>query len=119
MDRFLLISLSCVFIYGCSSKLSHKEQSYFEFKKQVSNEVFSGFPLNEKEINSSSNQTVLFPASLYAIGYCGLFIVFEYDSIEFERVHEELASRKLFESSVFDSCNAVVSKSYNTENRLC
>ncbi|MFN5070528.1 MAG: hypothetical protein ACK5V5_14950 [Cyclobacteriaceae bacterium] len=81
-----------------------------EFRRRVAPEVFANFPVNEREL-SRAKTNVIYPASLYKTGYCGIFLSFSYDSLQFYerwRAHEDKAESHSISE---DNCHYVISKS--------
>lgn len=106
----------------CSTKTTqnHRDVAFVEFKKSVSEKVFSKFPLSETiDVEQSSSQIVIQPASLYASHYCGIFVSFKFDSIKYYQNVNRLSTQKIFESRVHDKCNLFVKYQDSTRRDQC
>jgi hypothetical protein len=121
MSRSILLLV--IFVSSnCSTKTkqNHRDVAFIEFKKSVSEKVFSKFPLSETiDVEQSSSQIVIQPASLYAAHYCGIFISFEYDSSKYYQNVNRLSTQKIFESRVYDQCNLFVVYQDSTRRDQC
>ena len=101
---------------SCSSPKSHKQSMIDKFKNSVSLEVFNSIPTTEVFINGSLSQNILFPESIYASKYCGVFIEYKYSDVEFKNKLNDFEVKNIFESDIKDSCNKYIPVEINKQD---
>ncbi|NLN34367.1 MAG: hypothetical protein GX159_12365 [Flavobacteriaceae bacterium] len=120
MKKIVIIIFISFFITTCSNgKISHKKQSFLDFKNVVSKEVFTKFPITDSLVDLSISQKIIYPEAMYASGYCGLFIEYEYKEKEYKKIYQNLKERSVFTSQIYDSCNLNIPLLNNSKSVDC
>ena len=103
----LAIVLLLFSVFGCT--ISRKNEMYKKFKNEVSSEVFSSFPIKtEKDIDSSFIQILNFPNAFISLKYCGLFIVYKYDSVKYIEAVNKIEKNNIKRLNINDTCNILI-----------
>lgn len=119
-NTFKIIILFSIIFFNCSKKQTNNRLERFnDFSNDVKSEVFKNLSIDENKITNSVSLTVINPYSLDTFKYCGMFLVCKFEDKEFKKEIELLNEKKIFKSSVLDSCNTNVSKKFITKNDNC
>ncbi|NMH89538.1 hypothetical protein [Flavivirga algicola] len=78
------------------------------FKETTFSEVFDLLPLSNTIIRNSLSQNIIFPESIYASNYCGVFIQYEHNVNDFSKILKKIRTENFFESKIKDTCNVYI-----------
>lgn len=113
MKIILLEVFSLIFFNACSQ--NENIVRYNEFKNDVISDVFNSFPIKENEkIKDCFTLTIDFPAAYEFLGYCGISIVCDYDSISFLDTLKFLEKKNIGKYDDNDKCKLLITDSTTT-----
>jgi hypothetical protein len=107
-----------IILFGCGKQKSASELQIDQFKTGVSDKVFKNFPLAEDEM-AAPPLIIIYPESMYASGYCGLFISRHLTQIDFTNKKKELIALSKAQSGIVDSCNVYVTTTKSQSRIKC
>ncbi len=105
--KYLVIVLLLT-ISSCKSVKPHKKIMIDKFNQYTTEDVFSLLPIKNIIIENSLSQNIIFPEAIYASNYCGVFIEYNHNSDEYNKILDYIKEGNFFESSITDSCNIYI-----------
>jgi len=110
MKIILLDVFTFIFFNACSQ--NEKIVRYNEFKNEVISDVYNSFPIKENEkIKNCFTLTIDFPAAYEFLGYCGISIVCDYDTISFLDALNFLEKKNIGKYDDNDKCKLLITDS--------
>jgi len=113
-----IIILSIALFNSCSSQ-NAKQNQFDIFKKEISPKAYRLFPIETNSVNQCSYISIDFPAAYEFLGYCGLNIAFDYDSISFANNIIKLEQDKIAKYNKYDTCIFIIPDTTVFEVKKC